>query len=183
MTRATRRIPSALVLGAGVLLGWGLSAQRAPTAKAVGGDRYGDWATTTGAISVQYNDATKTQTTQEAVYFLDYKGGRLLATIPGLNATAAGTRLINGVAERDLVTDFRLDPAGPMPHFLMTTSALNSYSDGWAPLFVFETTTRQVAVYRLSAVTSGTSNQPKFELIETRPLAANAARPGEPAAR
>ena len=30
---------------------------------------------------------------------------------------------------------------GPRPHFLMTTGALGQYSEGWAPLFVFETTT------------------------------------------
>ncbi|WP_435021920.1 hypothetical protein TA3x_002631 [Tundrisphaera sp. TA3] len=173
MTGFPRRVPPAIVLALGVLLGWAVSWHPSPTAKATGGDRYGDWAVTTGAISVQYNDATKTQATQEAVYFLDYRGARLLATIPAIKISQAGSKLVEGFVERDLTADFKLDvERGPAPHFLMTTGTLGGYGDGWAPLFVFETTTKQMAAYRLQPQIVGASGtRPKFDLLEIRPFA------------
>ena len=43
-----------------------------------------------------------------------------------------------------------------LPKFKMTTGALGAYSEGWAPLYVFETVTNQVAVYRVSQQSVGT---------------------------
>ena len=75
------------------------------------------------------------------------------------------------------MADFKLDPeAGPRPHFLMTTCELGAYSLGWAPLIVFETTTNQVATYRLQQQSVGTSTKPVFELVEVRSIAASPRR-------
>ena len=72
--------------------------------------------------------------------------GRLLATIPVQRQSARGAQLIDGFAERDLTVDFKnRRRAGGRPHFLMTPGSLGAYGEGWAPLFVFETTTKQVA--------------------------------------
>ena len=107
--------------------------------------------------------------TQDALYYLDYKTGRLLATVPSYRQSACAAKYLDAFAERDLVADFKIDlDHGPRPHFLMTTGAPAFYSDGSAPLFVFELTTSQVAVYRVQQQTVGTVTQPRFELIEIR---------------
>jgi len=41
----------------------------------------------------------------DALYFLDYKGGRLLATVPTYQQTDSSTHLIEPFSERDLVSD------------------------------------------------------------------------------
>ena len=53
----------------------------------------------------------------------------------------------------------------------MTTGSLGTYSDGWAPLFVFETTTNQVAIYRVQQRVVGTNSRPRFDLVEVRSIA------------
>ena len=53
-----------------------------------------------GPIMVRYDEATKAPLALDAVYFLDYKGGRLLATVPGLRQTTASTRVIERFLER-----------------------------------------------------------------------------------
>ena len=109
----------------------------------------------------------------DAVYFLDYKGGRLLATVPSYRQTTTSTRVIEPFSERDLVADFKLDlDAGPRPRFLMTTGSIGPDNAGWAPLYVFETTTSQVGVYRmLIQKTIGDTARPRFELLELRSYA------------
>jgi hypothetical protein len=63
--------------------------------------------------------------------------------------------------ERDLVADFKIDlENGPKPRFLMTTGSLGSYSDGWAPLYVFESTTNRLAIYRVQQLSVGTNSRP-----------------------
>ena len=58
--------------------------------------------------------------------------------------------MIEPFSERDLVADFKLDlDAGPRPRFLMTTGSIGPNNAGWAPLYVFETTTSQIGVYRM----------------------------------
>ena len=75
------------------------------------------------------------------------------------------SRYLGAFAERDLVADFKLDlDNGPRPHFLMTTGALGSYSAGWAPLYVFETTTSQLVIYRIHQQTVGTTASTRLEL-------------------
>jgi hypothetical protein len=165
------RIPPALTLLVGLAAGWVLARTPAPILKAHGSDRAGESILTAGPIRIRYDDGTKVPISQDALYYLDYKGGRLLATIPALQQSAGSTKTLDTFAERDLVADFKLDlDNGPKPHFLMTTGALGTYSNGWAPLFVFETATNQVATYRMDQVKQTHSTQAKLELLELRAL-------------
>jgi hypothetical protein len=172
MSNPRRRIPTAVTLTIGLALGWGLANHRPTTLKAVGGDRYGDYSLTTGPIAVQYNERTKTQASQDAVYFLDYKGARLLAMVPVQRSSTQGAQMIDSFIERDLATDFKVDSdRGASPHFLMTPGSLGAYGEGWAPLFVFETTTKQVAAYKLQIQAIGMKSTSRFELLELKSYA------------
>ena len=109
---------------AGILLGWILAATRPAVLHASAGDRSGESIVTTGPVLVRYDEMTKSAIPLDAVYFLDYKGARLLATIPSYRQTGRTTHLLHGFAERDLVADFKLDlDPGADPQFLMTTGS------------------------------------------------------------
>jgi hypothetical protein len=165
------RISTVAALAAGIALGCLLSGRSRPLLRADGGDRSGETIVTSGSIMTRYDEKLKATLKQDAVYYLDYKRGRLLGTVPSFQQTPGSTRLIGTFAERDLVADFKLDvETGPRPHFLMTTCEMGLYSLGWAPLFVFETTTNQVATYRIQQQSVGTTATPAFELIEVRPI-------------
>ena len=169
MTDPRRRIPIAIAITTGLTLGWAVASYRLPVAGAKGGERLGDYSLATGPVLLQYNERTKTQADQDAIYFLDYRGGRLLATVPVQRQTPGESRLLDGFIERDLVADFKVDlERGAAPRFLMTTGSLGAYGEGYAPLFVFETTTGQVAVYKVKTQTIGTKSSSKFELLEIR---------------
>lgn len=175
MAETRRKIPRALVLVVGLGLGWGFDhlPRSGSVVRASGGDRSGESILTSGPVMVGYNEGRKVQTPLDALYYLDYKAGRLLATIPSFQASIGAAKLIDTFAERDLVTDFRINlDTGPRPQFLMTTGSLGTYSEGWAPLYVFETTTKQVAVYKIEQHTAGVKTVPKFQLMEIRPLPA-----------
>lgn len=173
MTRSQRRVPGAVTLAIGVVIGWGLDhlPSPSPVVRAHGGDRWGDSIVATGPVLVRYDEGTKVQIPLEAIYYLDYKAGRLLATVPAFRQSFGPAKLLDTFAERDLAADFKIDvDNGPKPHFLMTTGSLGAYSDGWAPLYVFESTTNQVAVYKIQQQMVGAVSRPKFELIEIRPI-------------
>jgi hypothetical protein len=54
----------------------------------------------------------------------------------------------------------------------MTTGSLGPFTAGWAPLYVIETTSNQLGVYRLNIQeSSGKSGRPKFELVQLRSYA------------
>jgi hypothetical protein len=182
MDASRSRIRIVLALGVGVLLGWTSSVFHAKPMQASSSDRAGECVVATGPVLQQYDDNTKAATPLDALYFLDYKGGRLLATVPSYRSDGVKTQLLDNFAERDLVADFKLDlDSGPRPRFLMTTGSLGRFSAGWAPLFVFETTTGQVAVYRMQVGQSYGSNAPaQFELVELRRYTKPAARPARP---
>ena len=167
------RISIGFVLGSGILLGWMLSVPQPVALRASAGDRSGESILATGPVLVRYDETSRAPIPLDAVYFLDYTGGRLLATIPSYRQTGRTTHLLHGFAERDLAADFKLDrDGGPRPRFLMTTGSIGQYSSGWAPLYVFETTTGQVAVYRLDAsVVAGSTTQSRFELLELQSYA------------
>jgi hypothetical protein len=176
MVAASSRFTTVVVLFLGVALGWGLSGLRPTPLFAGAGDRSGESIATTGPVLVRYDESTKASIPLDAVYFLDYKSGRLLATIPTFQQRASSMHIINAFVERDLVADFKLDAdSGPRPRFLMTTGSLGPYTSGWAPLYVFETTTSQMGVYRIQLQQStAKSSRPQFELVELRSYAKNA---------
>ena len=173
MMTVRSRIPTALGLCLGILMGWVLATFQPARLNASAGDRSGESIAATGPVLVRYDEAAKGPVALDAVYFLDYKGGRLLATVPSYRQTTTSTHLIEPFSERDLIADFKLDlDGGPRPRFLMTTGSIGPDNAGWAPLYVFETTTSQLAVYRmLMQTTIGTSLRPRFELLELRSYA------------
>lgn len=171
MRRFRSSVPGVLLLGFGIALGWSLAAFRPQPLRAGGNDRSGESILMSGPILVRYNEGTKVQIPQDALYYLDYKGGRLVAAVPSFRPTVGAPNYLGSFASRDLVADFKLDlDSGQRPHFLMTASSLGPLSDGWAPLFVFETTTNQVALYRVQQQMVGTVSKPRFELVELRPI-------------
>ncbi len=173
MHTSRSRIPTVVALCLGIFLGWGLASLRPVRLNASAGDRAGESVVATGPVLVRFDEAAKGPIALDAVYFLDYKGGRLLATVPSFRQTNTSTRVIEPFSERDLVADFKLDlDVGPRPRFLMTTGSIGPDSAGWAPLYVFETTTSQVGVYRMLVQnTIGDSARPRFELLEVRSYA------------
>ena len=76
------RIPTVLALIIGVFMGWALASFRPVPLHASAGDRSGESIVATGPVLVRYDEAAKGPVALDAVYFLDYKGGRLLATVP-----------------------------------------------------------------------------------------------------
>jgi hypothetical protein len=168
-------VSTGLVLAVGVLLGWLLASfpRSLPKAYALGGDRWGDRIVASGPVGIRYDERLRAPLKQDALYYLDYRAGRLLAAIPSYHQQAGDpVKLIDAFAERDLVADFKLDTeTGPKPHFLMTTCEIGAYSMGWAPLFVFETESNQVATYRVQQQSVGTSSKPVFELVDLRTIA------------
>jgi hypothetical protein len=177
MTRTRRSGLSHMVtLAAGLALGWALAGSRPALLRAGGGDRFDESILTSGPTSIQYNEGSKVQVAQDGVYYLDYRTGKLLATIPTFRKSLGAARMVDTFAERDLVADFKIDlENGPRPHFLMTTGSMatgssNAYGEGGAPLFVFESTTRQMAVYRLQQNAIGTVSRPTLDLLEVHPI-------------
>jgi len=174
------RVPTVVAVVGGVILGWLLASLRPTPIRASAGDRWGESVVATGPVMVRFDEGAKSAIPTDALYFLDYKGGRLLATIPTYRQTTKSLSLIDAFEERDLVADFKLDlDTGPRPHFLMTTGSLGAYTEGWAPLYVFETTTNRLGIYRLQTQqTAGKPSQPRFELVELRSFArGDAAKP------
>ena len=164
------RVRLTLVLGLGIMLGWVGSSFHARPLWATAGDRAGECITATGPVLMQYDDSTKSSIPLEAVYFLDYKTGRLLATVPSFQMTGGRTQILGEFAERDIIADFQL-AGGPRPRFAMTTGGLGRFSAGWAPLYVFETTTGQVGVYRMRVGQAlGRNSTSRFELVEMRSI-------------
>jgi len=162
-----------LLLAAGVIIGWGVASVPGPRAivLANGGDRSGESMIATGPVLVRYDEGRKVQISQDALYYLDYGSGHLFATVPSFRQSSGPAKVLDNFAERDLVADFKIDlDNGARPRFMMTTGALGAYSEGWAPLFVFETTTNQVAAYKVQQQTVGLTTKHKFELIEIRPI-------------
>ena len=157
--------PAIVLFATGLTLGAMLMTASTPSAlQARGHDRAGESIVVTGTISKMTDGKQQTQFEQEAIYLLDYKTGRLLASVPSTRVSAGGSEILSPFVERDLVKDFRLSP-GTTPHFLMTTATV---AEGWMPLFVFETTTSKVASYRLVQQNVGAAARPRFELLEMR---------------
>jgi hypothetical protein len=170
----------------GLALGWIFFAPGSPKLQAVGGaDRYDEWVVTTGPIGVTYAESAPNPNLggkvtipvlQEAVYYLNYQSGYLLAAVPmGGGGVIGKGKVLGDFAERDLVVDFELTP-NSRPHFVM--SAVSTV-EGWAPLIVIETRSGKVATYRVQAQLMPGSNRPRFDLLEVRSL--RPAAPVQPA--
>ena len=163
-TLSSRGNVTALVVGLG--LGALMFGSRSEPLRAGGGDRPDSAIVTTGPISIEATKG-KVQISSDAVYYLNYSRGRLYAAVPMLTATAGSTSLLSAFAERDLVKDFQIAP-GTNPHFTMTTGSLGANSEGWAPLYVFETTTGRMIAYRTLPQSTVVSNQPDIKPVEVR---------------
>jgi hypothetical protein len=152
----------------GLILGALFTGARGRPAQAgASSDRYGDTIVTSGIVQQESSSALKTSIPLEAVYYLNYKTGQLLASVPAQRVTPQGTEYLSDFAERDLVADFGLK-AGDSPHFLMSTAQLGSRSEGWEPLFVFESNSGQVATYRVKVQATPTTNRPVIQLLDRR---------------
>ncbi len=140
------------------------------TLSANGVDRAGEMIIATGPLSVRYDEATKAPIPLEALYILDYKNGRLRASLPTYRQSTKSTTIIESFVDRDLASDFKIDlDRGARPHFLMTTGSLGPYTSGWAPLYVIETTSSQIGVFGFGTPGStGKSGRPKFELLQLK---------------
>ncbi len=161
------RMGTLLSIGLGIVLGWLASESRPKPMQAASVDRSSNCIVATGPVLVEYDEGTRSSIPLEALYFLDYRGARLLATVPSYKGRGTKTQILDRFAERDLAADFGLE-GDARPRFLMTTGSLGRYNAGWAPLYVFETTTGQVAVYRMKVGDYGKSNAAQFELVERR---------------
>lgn len=169
MMNATRPgLGSVVWLAVGLILGVGLAGGRPQELRAGGGDRSGESIVATGPIAIRFDEGTKVQIPEDALYYLDYRAGKLKATVPTYRSVGGTTKHLEAFAERDLVADFGLDvDNGPKPHFLMTTGQLGTLGAGWAPLFVIETATGKAAVYRIQQA-FGIRTQLRIDLLEIR---------------
>ncbi|MHC5536904.1 hypothetical protein ACYOEI_01365 [Singulisphaera rosea] len=172
-----RTFSRTLLLTFGLLIGWGLSALPRPQSivQAHAGDRWENSILTTGPVLVRSVEGRKIQLSQDALYYLDHnfkkKTWRLVATVPSFQQSFGPPKLIDSFATRDLIEDFKIDlDRGARPKFLMTTGAIGTYSEGWSPLFVIESTTNQIAAYKVQQQTVGAVSVPKFELVEIHPM-------------
>ena len=167
MSLSTRVQPSTwMALALGLAVGV-VSANfyQTPLARAAGGDRSGESVLSSGPVEVSHHEGLKIEISTDAIYFLDWKAGKLLAAIPSLKKTAVANKILGPIAERDLIADFGIEP-GQTPHFLMTTAHLGTYDSTGSRLFVLESNTRQMAVYAVQRQATAGNGTPKFELLE-----------------
>ena len=158
-----------IVFVAGISTGWLLTGGASPKfLLANGGDRWGDRALTSGAITIESagDDKHPISIPLDALYYINYSTGKLYATVPTILQNVSGAHAQTDFAERDLLADFAIKP-GVTPHFLMTTAGLGGRSLGWAPLFVIETETGQIATYKVEVqMKGGTTTQ--FQLLDRK---------------
>jgi hypothetical protein len=133
MKDVTRLVWLATGIVLGVVGAWLLLAPPRPVF-AAGNDRFEDFILCTGPVAINANVPT------DGVWLLDYRTGKLLAT---LIDRAFGK--IGGWAEVDLVSEFGIQPKQQV-HFLMTTGSI---TNGQAALYIAETTTGRFGVYTM----------------------------------
>jgi hypothetical protein len=162
------RIPTFVAIVMGVVAGWALTTVSTTPIRASAGDRSGQVIVATGPVLVTYDEAMKVPIPLDALYLLDYSSGRLLASIPAFSQVGSKSRMIDKFMERDLVVDFELERLQVKdPRFVMTTGSLGAYNGGWAPVYVFETISKQLVVYRMQVAQSmGTVKSAQFELMQ-----------------
>ena len=126
-------------------------------------------ASASGPITVQ-TTMDKTQVALDAVYWLESsaRGANLFTALPEVRKTTAGTQMIGEVASRDLAADFKL-PTGTTPHFLVNTASLGAGGMGMSALFVIETTTKQLGIYRAYPSATVDGARPTIERLQVKP--------------
>src|SRR5262245_24237183 len=120
----------------GVLLVTLVTNGRRPALLAGGGDHPDAPMALTVTVSTESNGKGVT-ITNDGVVFLNYAKALLMAAVPLPIQSGTTTRILSDLAERDLVRDFGLS-LGTTPHFTMITGRLGAMSEGWAPLYIFE---------------------------------------------
>lgn len=155
------------------------------------GDRSG-YQVASGPILMVPDPGSRVLYPVEAVYYLDYRGARLMAMIPTGNASvptpatvspampdsAVRDRVNTACVARDLAADFAI-PAGVEPRFLMTVARQGFGNGGWAPLFVIEGSTNQAISYRVSSEMVGGVNRSKFVMLDRIDLGKVATAPAD----
>lgn len=123
-------------LAAGILMGGAAMLFLRGSARPVqaANDRFEDYILCTGPVAVAVHAPT------DGVWLLDYRSGKLLATVIDRNLG----KVINW-AEVDLVAEFGLLPRQNV-HFMMTTGTVVK---GQAALYLAETTTGKFGVYTM----------------------------------
>lgn len=167
MTIRPRDVGSCTILAVGVLLGTALNGRPGSRLMAGAGDRPDAAIVMTAPFATEVHARSKASITNDAVYYLNYSRGYLLAAVPLLTKTAGSARILSDLGERDLLKDFSI-PRGTEPHFTMAAGNLGANGEGWAALYVFETTTGQVAVYHVEQQLRAGSSAPLIVLVEKR---------------
>ena len=103
------QLSTGLLVMTGVLFGWILAVSRPTPIQASAGDRNEESVLATGPVMVRHDESSNAPIPLDALYFLDYKGGRLLATVPSYRQVGTKLHFIDGFAERDLLADFKLE--------------------------------------------------------------------------
>jgi hypothetical protein len=187
MDRTKPRLASIAVATAALGFGWLLAGGRGP-AEAGGGSRSGQSASVAGPVKVETGGAMqfgmgKIQAPLDAVYWIDYRGARLYASIPSSRKTAKEVQLLRDFAERDLVEDFSLKPRD-QPSFLMQAASLGGMGGGSSLLIVIEATSKQIGAYQAMPRANTLDGRPQFERLQLTsygPATATAPGPrGEP---
>lgn len=168
----------ALIAGLGLI-----AAARPAPLEAGGGSRSGPSSSTAGPVKTEAGTAMlfgagKIQAPLDAVYWIDYRGARLYATIPAARQTTQDVALLRDFAERDLIADFGLAP-GVEPRFVMQTASLGGMAGGQAFLLVIETTTKQVGVYQAKPKANQLDSRPEFDRLQLIPYGNGAPRPAD----
>ncbi|MFL5331403.1 MAG: hypothetical protein ACJ8C4_21145 [Gemmataceae bacterium] len=132
----------ALVFGIGLGIGLTFFTMAGTRPVAAGNDRHENYIICTGAAGVSPKSPL------DGVWLLDYKAGKLLATIVD---RSVGKTV--GFAETDLVSEFGVG-ANQNVHFVMTTGTI---SGGQAALYLAETTSGKFAVYTMGPSSDGAS--------------------------
>ncbi len=122
----------------GVMGSWMFFASARPAEAA--NDRFEDYILTTGPVALQPFVET------DGVWLLDYRTGKLLATVIDRNVGK-----IISWAEVDLQQEFGIQPKQNV-HFLMTTGSITR---GQAAVYLAETTTGRMGVYSMGARPDG----------------------------
>ena len=140
---------------AGILLGGGGVAYflGQPRVAEAANDRFEDFVMCTGTVSINPRAPT------DGVWLLDYKSGKLLATVIDRNMGK-----IVGWAEMDLTGEFGIPPRKEC-HFLMTTGQI---SQTQAALYVAETVSGKFGVYTLVSKPDGGFTIARHDLVMFR---------------